>query len=632
MDNNNLTVYQKLFLMFGNGTGPKTPKYSFSDKDLITTKSREEFEREKLERQQQSFVESQWARVDNELYQKAVYYETSRLASYIDYESMEYTPEISASLDILSEESTTLNEQGKVIRITSESKRIKNVLEDLFENILDLNTNLQMWTRNVCKYGDNFVYLKIDRAKGIVGASQLTNIEIERSEEGDTPHTQLDQSQPPKTRQVKFNWKTKSLDFNAWEIAHFRLLGDDRKLPYGTSVLEKVRRIHKQLCLAEDAMLVYRVVRAPERRVFKVYVGNIDDKDVESYVQKVANKFKRTQTADNQTGQVDLRYNTLAVDQDYFIPVRDNNTSSPIETLPGASNLGDIADITYIQRKLVTALRVPKPFLGFEDTQGEGKNLALMDIRFARTINRIQQAMIQELNKIAIIHLYILGFEEELSNFKLSLTNPSTQGEMLKVEQWKEKVLLYKDLVTLVDGIAPTSHTWAKKNIFNFSSDEIRLDLEQQRMERAAAAELENTPNVIKKTGYFDKIDRLYGDISTEKDDTTPEDGGEEEFGGDFGGGGSFGGGSMDFGDDEFASPDEFGTPNDLGSEGDLGGDTTPPEGGNTEFGESFKHRDNVIDKLLLEGKRRNQDIIMLCEGVDELINESTGENLEPEL
>jgi len=587
-NDNNLTVYQKLFLMFGNGTGPKTPKYSFSDKDLITTKSREEFEKEKLERQQQNYVQAQWASVDNELYQKAVYYETSRLASYLDYESMEYNPEISAALDILSEDSTTFNDQGRVIRITSESKRIKNVLEDLFENILDLNTNLQMWTRNVCKYGDNFVYLKIDRTKGIVGVSQLTNIEIERLEDGMTPHQALDTTETVKPRQVKFNWKSKNIEFNAWEIAHFRLLGDDRKLPYGTSMLEKVRRIHKQLCLAEDSMLVYRVVRAPERRVFKVYVGNIDDKDVESYVQKVANKFKRTQTTDNQTGQVDLRYNTLAVDQDYFIPVRDNNSSSPIETLQGASNLDQIADIQYIQRKMVTALRVPKPMLGFEDTQGEGKNLALMDIRFARTINRIQQSMIQELNKIAIIHLYILGFEEELSNFKITLTNPSTQGEMLKIEQWKEKVLLYKDLVTSVDGMAPTSHTWAKKNIFNFSNDEIRLDLEQQRMERAVVAELENTPNVIKKSGYFDKIDRLYGDITPTKDETPTEDtGGEEDFGGGDFGGGSFGGGSMDFGGGDDFEGEDVG---DFGGEEDFGGGTpevggTPPE---TEFGESF--------------------------------------------
>jgi len=226
------------------------------------------------------------------------------------------------------------------------------------------------------------------------------------------------------------------------------LLGDDRKLPYGTAMLEKARRTWKQLLLSEDAMLVYRTSRAPERRVFKVYVGNMDDKDVEPYIQRIANKFKRDQVVDSKTGNVDLRMNQMAVDQDYFIPVRDPAQTSPIETLAGAQNLSEIADIEYIQKKLLTALRVPKAFLGFEEVVGDGKNLALQDIRFARTINRIQKSMIQELNKIAIIHLFILGFEDELTNFTLGLTNPSTQADLLKIENWKEKITLYKEAVS----------------------------------------------------------------------------------------------------------------------------------------------------------------------------------------
>ena len=619
-----LTVYQKLFYLFGQAGGPKSnitnSKYALTDNDLIVTQSKQEFNKEKLQLQQQKYLEAQWAKVDNELYQKSVFYETSRLASYMDYEAMEFTPEIAVALDIMSEESCTLNEQGRIMSVQSDSSRIKKVLEDLFFIVLDIHSNLPMWTRNTCKYGDNFIYLKIDYKDGIVGASQLTNIDIERKETGLFPYQQqgleMDESGDTKKREVSFVWRDKTLEFNAWEIGHFRLLGDDRKIPYGTSVLEKVRRIWKQLLLAEDAMLVYRVTRAPERRVFKVYVGNIDDEDVESYVQKVANKFKRTQQTDQQTGQSDVRYNTLAVDQDYFVPVRDPNASMPIETLPGASNLDQIADIQFIQRKMVTALRVPKTFLGFEEPTGEGKNLALMDIRFARTINRIQQAMIQELNKIAIIHLYILGFHDELNNFKLTLNNPSTQGEMLKVEQWKEKVLLYKDLVGGVDGgIAPTSHTWAKKNIFNWSEDEIRLDLEQQRLEKAASAELEQTPNIIKNTGFFKKVDKLYGEIITDTGDTNAGgDSGGDDAGGGFGG--DTGGG---FGDDAGGG---FGDDAGGGFGDDAGGDT----GGG--FGESFRGDEDTIDRLLLEGKRKNEDIFMMTEGIDSLINNEDSEIL----
>jgi hypothetical protein len=311
------------------------------------------------------------------------------------------------------------------------------------------------------------------------------------------------------------------MEFNTWEMAHFRLLGDDRKLPYGTSMLEKARRIWKQLVLAEDAMLIYRTSRAPERRVFKVFVGNMDDKDVEPYVQRVANKFKRDQVVDSKTGNVDMRYNQMAVDQDYFIPVRDPGQTMPIETLPGAQNLSEIADIEYIQKKLLTALRIPKAFLGFEEPVGSGDNLSLMDIRFARTINKIQKSMIAELNKIAIIHLFILGFEDELNNFTLGLTNPSKQADLLMVSVWKEKVLLYKDLVTEIPNtLQPTSATWAKKHIFGFSDEDIKLEIQQIRLERAVAAELTNTPTIITHTGMFDNVDKLYK--TTTGDTTTP--------------------------------------------------------------------------------------------------------------
>jgi len=267
--------------------------------------------------------------------------------------------------------------------------------------------------------------------------------------------------------------------------------------------------------LSEDAMLIYRTSRAPERRMFKVFVGNMNDDDVEAYVNRVANKFKREQIVDSKTGNVDMRFNQMAVDQDYFIPVRDPAAPDPITTLPGATNLSEIADIEYIQKKLLTALRVPKAFLGFEEVVGDGKNLSLQDIRFARTINRIQKSMIAELNKIAIVHLFLLGFEDELQNFTLGLSNPSTQADLLKIDVWKEKVLLYKDLVADPgNGIQPTSSTWAKKHIFGWSDEEIRLDLQQQRIERAVGEELKATPTVITKTGLFDNIDKLYGNTS----------------------------------------------------------------------------------------------------------------------
>ena len=515
-NNQNLTVWQKLSKTFGpDGTlGQGEPDYRLDKSEILKTKDKAEYEREKLQKQQSLYLSSNWTKVENNLYTQAVYYEPTRLAAFYDYESMEYTPEISTALDIYSEESTTPNQDGYVLQVYSESKRIKSILVDLFVNVLDINTNLPMWIRNMCKYGDNFVYLKLDPEKGVTGCMQLPNIEIERLERGIESKTST-ATVNVNRKDLKFIWKVKSTEFNTWEIGHFRLLGDDRKLPYGTSMLEKARRIWKQLVLAEDAMLIYRTSRGPERRVFKVFVGNMDDKDVEAYVQRVANKFKRDQVVDRKTGNVDLRFNQMAVDQDYFIPVRDATATNPIDTLPGGTNMSEIADIEYIQKKLVTALRVPKAYLGFEEPVGDGKNLSLLDIRFARTINRIQKSAIAEMNKIAIIHLFLMGFEDELSNFTLQLTNPSKQADLLMIDVWKEKVTLYKDMVTEIPkSIQPVSATWAKKHIFGFSDDEIKNELLQIRMERAVSAELDNTATIVTRTGIFDTVDRLYKPVT----------------------------------------------------------------------------------------------------------------------
>lgn len=543
MDQKNLTIWQRLSQELGPNSllGQDMPTYKFDKKELLRTQDKAEYEKQKLQAQQTFYIASQWAKIENNLYSQAVYYEPTRLASYYDYESMEYTPEISAALDTYAEESTTVDEDGYMLQIYCDSPRIKSVLGDLFNNALDINTNLPMWTRNTAKYGDNFVFLKLDPEKGVVGCLQLPNIEVERIEVGMKGRATSGYGGPTASnagvKSLTFTWKNKQLEFNSWEIAHFRLLGDDRKLPYGTSMLEKARRTWKQLVLAEDAMLVYRTSRAPERRVFKVFVGNMDDADIQPYVQRFAQQFKKDQVVDPQSGNVDMRFNQMAVDQDFFIPVRDPGAPNPIETLPGAQNLSEIADIEYIQKKLLTALRIPKAFLGFEEVVGDGRNLSLQDIRFARTINRIQKSMVAELNKIAIIHLFLLGFEDELGSFQLSLTNPSKQADLLTIDVWKEKMLLYKDAVAPIEGIAPTSQSWAKKHILGFSDEEIKLDLQQQRLEKAVSLEIQNTGNVITKTGIFDNLDRLYGNGQSSSGTTAPPAEGGGDMMADLGGG-----------------------------------------------------------------------------------------------
>ena len=610
------TIFQQLSDLFGPDKPQRDNKsrYSLNDKELLNTKSKEEYEYEKLQMQQQKYLGNMWSKVDNEMFQHSVYYETTRLASYADFEGMEFFPEIAAALDIMMEESTTQNGEGRILNIFSESKRVKRILQDLFFNRLDIHTNLPMWTRNTCKYGDDFLYLNIDGNEGVTNVKQLPNIEISRKEnDGFGENSSIETED--KFNPVKFIWANRDIEFNAWQMAHFRLLGDDRRLPYGTSMLEKARRIWKQLLLSEDAMLIYRVTRAPERRIFKIFVGNIDEADVPAYIQKIANNFKRSPVIDQKTGQVDTRYNQMAQDQDYFIPVRDPNAPSPIDTLPGATNLSEIADIQYLQKKLFTALRIPKAFLNFEEVAGEGKNLALQDIRFSRTVNRIQQSMIQELNKIAIIHLYVLGLEDELENFTLSLNNPSTQADMLLTEQTQMKVTLYKDAVSDAgNGFGAYSMTRAKRDILGMSEEEIRNDLEQQRMEKAASAELEQTASIIKKTGIFDRVDTLYGEFGTTPT-TGGESGGEDSGGGESGGFGATpagGGGLADFGAEmESAAATEAG-----GEEGgEIGAAEMPVE--------STQKNGNLLTeeekKSLLKKTKKYQNIYLkkLLESID---------------
>lgn len=415
---------------------------------------------------------------------------------------MEYYPIISSALDLFMEEATTIGVNGKMLNIYSNKERIKLLLEEFFYDIVNVNTNLPFWTRNTCKYGDNFVLLYGERKKGITTVKQLVNYDIERME-------RIINGKPV----IKFKERMTGDEFNVFEIAHFRLLGDDKYLPYGSSVLNKVRRVFRQLIMAEDAMLTYRIVRAGEKKVFKIDVGNIDEDDIEEYIYKVATKFKKISQVSPNDGQIDYRFNILGNDEDYFIPVRNANVQTGIDTLPGASNLDQIQDIEYLRDNLFTGLGIPKPFLSFQDAAGAGKNMAQYDIRFAKKVNRIQQAMIQELNKMAMIHLYLLGYSgDDLSNFQLTLTNPSLQSEQMKSELLREKAQTYHELTRSESGIAAMSHTTAKRILFNMTDKEIVDDLKQQKMEKVIMQELTDSPTIIKKTGLFSDIDARFGE------------------------------------------------------------------------------------------------------------------------
>jgi len=459
----------------------------------------------------QQFMMAQFAKVTYDRYIKAMALNMDRKRAFEDFNAMEYTPEIASALDIYADESLTKNEYGDVLEIQCDNSRVKNVLENLFHDILDVDHNLWHWTRNVCKYGDNFILLDVQEARGIVGHMELSPREMRREEAYDG-----------NINSIKFVWETQDLTFDNWQVAHFRLTEDQTKLPYGTSSLESARLIWKQLTLAEDAMIVYRTTRAPERRVFYIDVGNIDPGDVDQYINDVKNAIKRTPQVKETTGNIDFRYNAMAVDEDIFIPRR-NDKNSEVDTLPGASNLDDIADIEYLQAKLFAALKIPKAYLTFDEDINAKATLSTEDFRFARTINRIQQSLIVTLNQMAVIHLYSLGLREkdQLTSFELVLTNPSTQSEIEQLEIWSQKADVFGSMWD-PDTMSPISWVWGMKNIFDFSDDEVRAIAKQQFIEGKMKMEIETASMGDQSFGDLQPEDM--GELPPEEDVFPQED------------------------------------------------------------------------------------------------------------
>ena len=534
-------------------------------KDVIyRTSDKEEYLSKKLELQQNKYLKDRWIKANVNLSVTAYAGLNNVKLMYRDADLMDAFPEIGAALDIVSEESTITNDKGMIVNVYSKSDRIKSILEDLFVNRLNIQLTGQMIIRAMCKYGNQFMLLDVDNKNGVKGWKQMPVFNMERIENGiQNPYGAGASiavngiTKDDADMSTQFIWlddNNSQIPFRDWQIAHFRLLTNSLYLPYGVSYLNAARRHWRMLSLMEDMMLIYRLERSIERRVYKIFVGAIDDADVQAYVERIANEFKRTPIVDPMTGQIDLRKNILSVDQDIFIPVRDENAPTPIDTLSAAQNMTALDDIKFVQNKVLTALRIPKSFLNFEEAAGEGKNLVLMDIRFTRTVNRIQQAFLMELTKVASIHLFLLGFNDELNNFTLSMNNPSTQAEGLEIENMQKKIDAVRDAVSDPgNGLPVMSQTRALKQIMKWSEKEIKENLEEIRLEKGIAAELEKTTQIIKKTGIFDTVDRIYGEPGAEYMDDQQ---GQVGMGDD----GGMGGG--------VAAP-----PPPMGGEGDIGGD-----------------------------------------------------------
>ena len=396
-------------------------------------------------------------------------YQTLRTSLYTDYEAMDTDAIIASALDIIADEATLKNEQGEVLHIKSSNEKTQRVLYNLFYEVLNVEFNLWSWIRTMCKYGDFYLHLDIAEKFGVYNALPFSVYDVQR-EEGSNPANpsyvrfkiNLNQAYGYATNTNRDDY------FENYEIAHFRLISDPSYLPYGRSYLEPGRKIFKQLTLMEDAMLIHRIMRAPEKRLFYTNVGNIAPNEVDGFMEKMKQKIKKTPYIDPQTGDYNLKYNMMNLTEDFYLPIRGNDTTTRIDTLKGLEYTA-IEDVSYLRDKLFAALRVPKAFLGYEKDLTGKATLASEDIRFARTVERVQRIVVSELTKIALVHLYTQGFDDaELTNFELSLTTPSIIYEQEKIALWKEKVELAGNIMD--KSLLPTD--WIYQNIFHFSEDQ----------------------------------------------------------------------------------------------------------------------------------------------------------------
>ena len=459
-------------------------------------------------------------------------YDVARKELFKDYEVMDSDPIISSALDIYCDESTVSNVENQILSIKSDNPKVTKILHNLFYNIINIEFNLWSWIRNMTKYGDFFLQLNIIDKYGVVNVKPLSPYSVFRLEDHDPSNPSLVQFEIQEdSKNTKTFGKPDSDLKENYEVAHFRMLSDTNFVPYGKSMLEGARKVFKQLTLMEDAMMIHRIMRAPEKRVFKVDIGNIPPNEVDNFMNRIINKMKKTPVIDQTTGDYNLRYNVESVTEDYYLPVRGGDSGTSIDTLPGLTNDNAIDDIEYLKNKMMAALKIPKAFLGYDENVGSKATLAAEDVRFARTIERLQKIICAELEKIAIVHLYTQGFDDaELIDFKLELTNPSMIHQQEKLELLSQQVEIANNLIEN----KLLSREWIYDNIFDFN----RGDKEKV---------FEGIVEDRKQAFRFDQIETEGTDPAQE--DTEPTDDMEEQSD-DWGGDRRSGTGKKEFGNE----------------------------------------------------------------------------------
>lgn len=391
---------------------------------------------------------------------------------YRDYELMDRDGYLSSALDIYADESCSKNDYGEVLTIKTNDQKIKGILNNLFYDILNIEFNIWSWLRSMCKYGDYFLYLRLNERYGVTDCVPVHPLYIERFED---PIDSIDVETETPVRFIYSGDQISGIpeEISDLEVVHFRLLSDPNYLPYGKSIFEGARTVYKQLTLMEDAMMLHRIMRAPERRIFYVDVGSIPPEEVEGYINELESTNQRTPYIDQTTGEYNLKFNLTNMLEDIYVPTRGEQSSTKIESLPGLGNEGSLDDIEYLRDKMLSTIKISKNYLGLGE-QGEAKaNLASEDVRFSKTIERVQKIFVSELYKIAVIHLLAQGYpKEEIANFELELTNPSILLRRQKIDLLNEAI----SAISSARDLRMISKKYLYENILDMTEDQWKME------------------------------------------------------------------------------------------------------------------------------------------------------------
>lgn len=404
--------------------------------------------------------------------------EHDRKKRYKEYEDMDGYPEISSAFDIYSDDCTQENIDGTPWKIVTDDEMVKKEVSKMFDQV---NMTRYLWdiSRNVVKYGDMFIETIIDlnnAKRGIQRIKILNPAFIFRLEDEFGYLKEFIQEVPKKNDWSSYGSigprldDTHMINLDPGQIVHFRLhTSDPTHYPYGKSIAAAARVTYKSLKMMEDAMLIYRLVRAPERRIFYIDTGSLPASKSEMHIKKQMDKFKKRKSYNSQTGNIEENFNALAADEDFYIAVNGKSSGTKIDTLKGAENLGEVDDVKYFRDKLLAALKIPKDYIVEKDNAPERKaNLSQLDVKFARVITRIQKSIEIGLETLAKRHLILRGFPTVLiDELKIKLPAPSDMAikRQLETDEQKTRIVqavkglnifpmkkIYKDYYQLADN------------------------------------------------------------------------------------------------------------------------------------------------------------------------------------